>query len=149
MLIRSINEWHRRARPNPDAAAFNVQLGCHLEEVCEMLETLKFHLDGWPDTSGTKLALYEALKTVSDGLKAGEIKAEIIDREGMLDSLADQIVTAVGVGYCAGMRVPSALMRVDWSNYTKFGPSGHPTFDANGKIAKHESYTPPNLHGLF
>lgn len=39
MSIESIELWHKRARPEPTDKDFNVQLGCHLEEVVEMLGT--------------------------------------------------------------------------------------------------------------
>ena len=39
-MLDKVVEWHKKARPTPDDAAFNVQLGCHLEEVVEMLVVL-------------------------------------------------------------------------------------------------------------
>ena len=67
-----------------------------------------------------------------------------LDRTGLLDSLADQIVTAIGVGHMFGMDVLGALAEVDRSNWSKF-VDGKPQFDANGKIAKPATYSPPDL----
>lgn len=50
--LQSIAEWHQQARPNPSDKDFNVQLGCHLEEVCEMLEALTFAAGNWPPIVG-------------------------------------------------------------------------------------------------
>ena len=35
-----IEMWHHRCRPHPTVADFNVQLGCHFEEIAELIETL-------------------------------------------------------------------------------------------------------------
>jgi hypothetical protein len=41
MTIGSIARWHQAARPEPTASDLRVQIGCHLEEVAEMLEALE------------------------------------------------------------------------------------------------------------
>lgn len=143
MSIESINLWHSRARPTPDAAQFNVQLGVHLEEIVEMLGTFTL-------TRGDGIA-YDALdilRCVAEGLKANEISATITDRKGFLDAIADQVVTGVGAAYCAGMNAPEAVRRVDSSNWSKF-VDGQPVFDENGKIAKPATYKPVDLTGLY
>lgn len=139
-----INEWHRRACPTPDDRAFDVQLGCHIEEFVEMLAVLA--INGEPVSNSSAFA---KLKKLADMLKAGDVSATILDRKELLDSLADQVVTAVGVGYRAGMKVPDACARVDESNWSKFDASGHPVLDANGKVAKGIGYLPPTLEGLY
>lgn len=62
----------------------------------------------------------------------------------LLDSLADQIVTATGVGTFLGMNVPGALAEVNRSNYSKF-EDGEPVFNENKKVMKGKDYTPPDL----
>ena len=88
------------------------------------------------------------LEIVADQLKRGNTPIEITDRKALLDSLADQIVTAVGVGYCAGMDIPVALERVNISNWTKIF-NNKVVKDSNGKIIKPEGYKPPDLEGLY
>ena len=66
------------------------------------------------------------------------------DRIGLLDSLADQIVTATGVGTFLGMNVPGALAEVNRSNYSKF-EDGEPVLNENKKVMKGKDYTPPDL----
>ena len=139
-----INEWHRRACPAPDQRALDVQLGCHIEEFVEMLEALA--INGEPVSNSSAFA---KLKKLTDMLKAGDVSATVLDRKGLLDSLADQVVTSVGVGYRAGMNVPVACVRVDTSNWSKFDAAGNPVFDADGKISKGLSYLPPDLDGLY
>ena len=146
--LMTIQKWHQLARPTPDDRAFNVQLGCHLEEVCEMLETLRFTHPRFGAASGGDMTLPPLLHALATALKTGDTSAEVADREAFLDSLADQIVTAVGVGHCAGMDVPCAAEIVDRSNWSKF-VDGEPVFDANGKIAKPDTYQAPNLRGLY
>lgn len=147
MSVDQIELWHRRARPNPDELHFDVQLGCHFEEIVEMLDTLDFvdtdHMEY--DTHTLRVAL----NSLARKLKTNELAARITDRKEFLDSLADQIVTSVGVGYCAGMKTAEAVTAVNRSNYSKFDKNGYPIFNENGKIAKGPDYTPPNLEGLY
>jgi hypothetical protein len=82
-------------------------------------------------------------------LKQNTVVAQITDRKDFLDSLADQVVTSVGVGYCAGMKTADAVAAVNRSNYSKFNKNGYPIFNENGKIAKGPDYAPPNLEGLY
>ena len=82
-------------------------------------------------------------------LKRGETTAVIKDRENFLKELCDQVVTATGVAYCAGMDMPSALWEVNGSNFSKFGKDCQPIRDENGKIIKGTAYVPPDLSGLY
>lgn len=140
-----IELWHQRARPSPGQREFDVQLGCHLEEIVEMLDCIVV------DGRDARLAFEDAhsgLRYLALRLKEGRTSATITDRKEFLDAIADQIVTAVGAGHCAGMRVTEAVRRVNSSNWSKF-VDGHPVFDANGKIAKGPHYKPVDLTGCF
>lgn len=87
-----------------------------------------------------------ALTTLADRLKAyGEdTYVKESDRAELLDALADQIVTATGIGTFLGMNVPGALSEVNRSNYSKF-VNGEPVFNENQKVMKGPDYTPPEL----
>jgi len=141
MSIDSIELWHRRARPDPVQENFNVQLGCHVEEFIEMLDAVKFN------STWTNLR-YE-LVLLADRLKSNMENADIVDRKEFLDSLADQIVTSVGVGHCAGMKTSDAVDAVSRSNWSKFNDEGFPVFNEHGKIAKGPNYKRPYLEGLY
>jgi hypothetical protein len=147
MTIESIKLWHKRARPEPTAKDFNVQLGCHLEEIVEMLDTMVFATPTG-EMLGAHTLARSALETLSQQLKRGVAHAAVFNREGFLDSAADQIVTSVGVGHCAGMQTAEAVERVSRSNWTKT-VDGDFIRDANGKIAKPATYAAPDLSGLF
>lgn len=149
MSIESIRSWHERARPNPTAQDFDVQLGCHLEEVVEMFDTLEFYPADFPAINGARHHIRDALMYLSLALKAGHTRAHVKDRRGFLDAVADQVVTVVGAAHCAGMDPTRALWRVDQSNWSKFDENGHPIRDAHGKISKGPNYAPPVLDGLF
>lgn len=62
----------------------------------------------------------------------------------LLDSLCDQIVTAVGVAHMLGMDIEGALKEVNDSNMSKF-EDGKAVFNENGKIKKGKHYRKPNL----
>lgn len=141
MSIDSIELWHRRARPDPVQENFNVQLGCHIEEFIEMLDATKFN-NTWTNLR------YE-LVLLADRLKANMENAEIVDRKEFLDSLADQIVTSVGVGHCAGMKTSDAVDAVSRSNWSKFNDEGFPIFNEHGKVTKGPNYKRPYLEGLY
>jgi len=146
-MIDFIEMWHEKARPVPNDDHLRVQTGCHFEEVMEMVAVMS----GNDEYSSQLLdRLHTALTVVSLGLKHGTIKFRVKpeNRAEFLDSLCDQIVTGVGVGHCAGMNMSEAARRVNASNWSKF-KNGKPEFDKNGKIEKPDTYTPPNLEGLY
>ena len=147
MSIDCIELWHKRARPNPTEKDFNVQLGCHMEEFVEMIEALRFtHKNGTGvEMPGKNSMIYQQVKDFADGLKSGRITADIANRKELVDALADQIVTAVGVGHTANMKITKAVDIVTTSNWSKFSPEGQPYFDQNGKILKGPNYVPPAL----
>ena len=128
MSTEAIELWHKRARPEPTAADFNVQLGCHFEEIEEMMRSI--------DTSDDELWHDVRLQvlTLAKLLKINELKATINDRNEFLDSIADQVVTGIGAAHCAGMKGAVACDRVNTSNWSKFDHNGQPIRDANGKI---------------
>ena len=147
MSIDSIELWHKRARPNPSEKDFSVQLGCHMEEFVEMIAALRFsHKNGTGvEMPGKNSMLYQQVKDFADGLKAGRITADIADRKELVDAMADQVVTAVGVAHTANMKGARAVDIVNTSNWSKFSPEGQPYFDQNGKILKGPNYVPPAL----
>jgi hypothetical protein len=98
---------------------------------------------------GCETNMYRELKHWSDRLKGGIASVDILDRRGFLDAAADQVVTSVGVGHTANMKITEAIRRVNSSNWSKYDVDGKPIFDKHGKIAKGPSYEPPNLDGLF
>ena len=143
-MIDNITLWHKRARPEPTYRDFEVQLGCHIEEFIEMMDSLSIYFD----KIQVNKAL-DALEDLADGLKAGVLTVSSMDRGEVLDALADQIVTAVGVGHCAKMDMNAAVQEVNDSNWSKFNYKGFPEFDENGKIKKGERYRKPNLKGMY
>lgn len=89
-------------------------------------------------------SLHDAIVYVANRVKQnGGIVVK--DRVELLDSLADQIVTATGVGTFLGMNVPGALAEVNRSNYSKFDEDGNPIFNESQKVMKGPHYTKPNL----
>jgi hypothetical protein len=146
MSTEAIELWHKRARPEPTDKDFNVQLGCHFEEIQEMACTLE-----GVDVIMIKLLdeLDSVTSQISSRLKKGLSAVEIIDRKEFLDSIADQVVTGIGAAYCADMKGADACDRVNTSNWSKFDHNGQPIRDANGKITKGPNYQPPVLDGLY
>ena len=133
--ITAIKNWFTLAVPTPTGKNRAVQIGCHFEEVGEMLQTLPTHHP----------CLRDDIADVANGYKKRhEVNVEDVDRTELLDALCDQIVTAVGVAHMFGLDIEGALAEVNRSNNSKF-VDGKPVFDANGKIAKPATYSKPNL----
>jgi hypothetical protein len=143
MTTEAIELWHKRARPEPTDADFNVQLGCHFEEIEEMMTTII------TDDEEVWQEVRSQIYVLSKLLKLGELKARVDDRKEFLDSIADQVITGIGVAYCAGMKGAAACERVNASNWSKFDHNGQPIRDDNGKIAKGPNYKKPVLDGLY
>lgn len=132
MTVEVIKKWFELAVPAPTEKNQNVQFGVHVEEGAEMFEAVNEPM------------LAARLHVIGEAYKKGGAKLGEVDRALLLDSLCDQIVTAVGVAHMFGMNIEAALAEVNRSNYSKF-VDGKPVFDANGKIAKPATYSPPNL----
>lgn len=147
MSIDAIVRWFGKAVPKPSQKNFNVQLGCHVEEFVEMLETLQ-PLESYRGSQRSRLwAIKRDLHDLADDLKKGEILLMVSEenKEGFLDSVCDQIVTSTGAAYMLGMDVEGGLKEVSRSNDSKFSEQGIPMFDANGKITKGPRYKAPDL----
>lgn len=132
--IEQTKAWFEQAIPEPTDEQKIVQLGCHVEEVAEMLHSVDLH--EWAHD----------IDCLGTDLKVGDesVSKLSINKTELLDSLADQIVTAIGVAHMFGFDIAGALAEVNRSNFSKF-EDGKPVFDANGKITKGKNYTPPDL----
>lgn len=141
--VHRIVEWFRTAKPEPTVKNILTQLGCHLEEIEEMIGAL--------DNADSDLA--QELRNASNELKSIDVEqysAEVQtmmsewDKVELLDSLCDQIVTAIGTAYDFGFDIEGALKEVAASNESKF-EDGKPVFDENMKIIKGKNYFKPDL----
>lgn len=143
--IASIERWFKEAHGDHPHKKLTVQLGVHIEEVGEMLDALTIN-----DAQATALLANAKLAVESLASYLKENSSTVIvhakERSLVLDSLCDQIVTAVGVAHDFGMNLPRGLQEVNRSNFSKF-VDNHAVFDKNGKIRKGPNYTPPNLTG--
>ena len=139
--IKSIKKWFELAKPNPTIEDVCVQIGCHYEEVAEMAQCA-----GDDCVADAANIVSENHKNKNDAyLVAMELLVD--DSESkieLLDSLCDQIVTAIGVAHMLGFDIEGALNEVNNSNYSKF-EDGKPVFNEQGKIAKGKDYFAPNL----
>lgn len=140
-IITQTQKWFEIAVPNPTSKNISTQIGCHLEEVEEMLQTI--YPNGSYDAELLQRA-QDAITNLANHMKRKDDAYHIGVSTDLLDSLADQIVTATGVGTFLGMNVPGALAEVNRSNYSKF-EDGEPIFNENKKVMKGKDYTPPDL----
>lgn len=141
MNINEILKWFKKAVPEPKIENACTQLGCHFEE-CGEMATVTGDMDIKSDCES---AAYHYKTNNKNYLSDVELIAQ--DEESkieLLDSLCDQIVTAVGVAHMLGMDIEGALDEVNRSNWSKF-ENGSPVFDENGKIKKGASYFKPDL----
>ncbi len=136
--ITDIANWFKAAKPEPTDKDRLTQIGCHYEEVSEMM--VACHGD---EHMGSKVMEncargYKKFRPELASLVQPENKIEL------LDALCDQIVTATGVAYMMGFDIEGALKEVIRSNNSKM-VKGKFEFDDNGKIMKPESYSEPDL----
>lgn len=137
--INSITNWFKVAKPEPTRENVIQQSAVHFEEFAEMCEAI-----GYND-------LAEKVRIIKTNM-VDECFSEAtvnhwfkdVDRVELLDSLCDQIVTAIGVAYMMGFDINGALQEVDRSNWSKF-VDGKPVINEHGKIIKGENYFKPNL----
>lgn len=133
--IVAIKNWFTLAVPTPTDKNRAVQIGVHFEEVAEMAVAL---FPGDSEIARLLDAKAAYFKRDYPGVFDGH------DRTELLDALCDQIVTAVGVAHMFGLDIDGALAEVNRSNWSKFVDC-KPVFDANGKITKPATYSPPDL----
>ena len=138
MNIKDIKNWFEIAIPEPTIEQACIQVGCHFEEFGEMMESINME--------GTDAIIN--IEGESEGFKQAYDywvhRVEDCDKVALLDSLCDQIVTAIGVAHMLGMDIEGALEEVNRSNHSKF-VDGKAVFDAGGKITKGELYSKPEL----
>ena len=135
--INQIENWFKTAVPNPTDSNKRVQIGCHLEEVREMLDVW----GGFEEVDGIH-ELSEKFKRRPSFESLIYLQAE--RQIELLDALCDQIVTAIGVAHMFGFDIQGALQEVANSNDSKF-EDGKPVFNEHGKIAKGKNYFKPEL----
>ena len=141
-IIETTELWFLRAVPEPTSKNIHTQIGCHFEEVGEMITALQSQ-----DTTTHMLLLAarKAIYNLATHLKASDEVIEIRDREELLDALCDQVVTAVGTGHMTKMSVSLGLEEVNRSNFSKFDENGQPIFNEDQKIIKGPNYSRADL----
>ncbi len=137
----STDEWFAVVLANdaPGTDRFPVQLGCHLEEVVEMLNEV------YVADSAVNLALEEAIANLTkaaEALKAGQQEVAVDNAEAFEDSILDQLVTGTGLLKMRGADVAESVARVDVANFTKF-VDGKPVYKDGGKVGKGPNFWNP------
>ena len=138
--ITDIANWFKAAKPKPTDKDRCVQIGCHYEEVAEMMIACQGYSHYGSNVMNN---CAEAYKETTEAFGLDEAHQPKYHIE-LLDSLCDQIVTATGVAYMMGFDIEGALKEVIRSNNSKM-VDGKFEFDDNGKIMKPESYSKPDL----
>ncbi|WP_373747215.1 hypothetical protein [Neisseria dentiae] len=136
-IVSNILEWFERAVPNPTIKHKMMQLGCHFEEIKEMCQSMNLYSD---EPSIHELRFKSKFMPYRNEIEG----MDDVQSLEILDSLCDQIVTALGVGYMMGFDMAAALDEVNQSNWSKF-ENGEPVFSEQGKIIKGKNYFKPNL----
>jgi predicted HAD superfamily Cof-like phosphohydrolase len=136
----STDEWFAAVLANdaPGTDRFPVQLGCHLEEVVEMLdmvETCSYVDPRISDAAAT-------LGKIAEELKSGKFQVKLVDDAAFEDSLLDQLVTGTGLLKMRGADVAESVARVDVANFTKF-VEGKPVYKDGGKVGKGPNFWNP------
>lgn len=135
--------WLKACGKEPNAGDLAVQIGCHIEELCEFMKILRSDSEGYAKLLQRTTADLEwfAIK-----LKKREqlVYIPIHLRTDALDALCDAEVTGNGVAYMAGFDKPPADLEVLASNDAKL-VDGKPVILEGGKIGKPEGWKPPDL----
>jgi hypothetical protein len=149
-ILANTKIWFTRVRPEPNDQHFHSQLGCHFEEIVEMIDELE---DTGVDQTMEDLreAARDAVHALAESLKAAAkggytaIRVSAARRAQFLDSICDQIVTGTGVAHTLNMDVINGMQAVNLSNYSKFDETGQPIYDENMKMLKGTNYVEADL----
>ncbi|GAB2815313.1 MazG nucleotide pyrophosphohydrolase domain-containing protein [Actinoallomurus bryophytorum] len=71
------------------------------------------------------------------------------DIVGIADALADIVYVAYGSAITYGIDLDAVLAEVHRSNMTKLDDDGRVLLRQDGKVAKSQNYTPPNVAGVL
>ena len=151
------NLWFNNALKQPTKQTLVVQLGCCLEEISELLDSIKIlnytneHANSLGMESLKNLSVEELatrLKTI--GKNTTDLNINNIE---FLDALGDIVVTVVGLfnilkkidNLPEGLQFSEILEEINYSNFSKFDENGNPEFDENGKIKKSSNYKKPDI----
>lgn len=123
--------------------SLTVQIGCHIEEVVELLACIETDND---DARRMLSSAAVRLEYAASMFKKGLAKAGFPDsmRADALDALCDSEVTGNGVAYLAGFDKEEADVAVLDSNDAKL-VDGKPVILEGGKIGKPPGWVAPNL----
>ena len=136
--ITDIKAWFQAAKPEPTDKDRLTQIGCHYEEVSEMMVACH------GDEHLASKTVDNCARGYKNFLEEIAFSAQPHDHIELLDALCDQIVTATGVAYMMGFDIDGALKEVIRSNNSKM-VDGKFEFDANGKIQKPSTFSEPDL----
>jgi predicted HAD superfamily Cof-like phosphohydrolase len=135
--------WLHACGKQPSTESLSVQIGCHLEEICEFIDAIRTEKEGYAKLLDRTS---DDLKWFASKVKRGELIAYIPfhKRVEALDALCDCEVTGNGVAYLAGFDKEEADKAVLESNEAKL-VDGKPVILEGGKIGKPEGWKPPDL----
>ena len=112
MTIQSIIHRFKVTNPNPTKKDQATQISLHFNEVVKMLQSLSC---SYKELRQVSEDFYRSTDITHDG--AGrEMNLPDNWEEQMLNSLCNQIVTAIGVGYMMGFNMEKALAQATRSN---------------------------------
>lgn len=136
--------WFQKAVPNPVSKNIHTQIGCHFEEVVEMIAEIK-GLDANTVTLLRNAQHYLHLLAEHLKSKDGTIVICRDSREDFFDAICDQLVTGTGIAHMLGMDPVGGLDTVNISNFSKFDDDGNPIFNVNQKVMKGPNYRKADL----
>jgi predicted HAD superfamily Cof-like phosphohydrolase len=138
--------WLIACGKEPSPENLSLQIGCQIEEFCELLSCLRTDSEGYAK-------LLERTRTDLDWF-AGKLKRREQSvyipthmRTDALDALCDIEVTGNGVAFFAGFDKDAADQAVIDSNDSKL-EDGKAVILEGGKIGKGRHYKAPNLRGF-
>ncbi len=136
-------DWLRACGKEPSPENLSLQIGCHIEEFCEFLKTLRSDSEGYAKLiDRTRLDL----EWFATKLKSRDqfVYIPVHLRVDALDALCDTEVTGNGVCYMAEFDKEPADQAVLASNDAKL-VDGQPVLLDGGKIGKPEGWKAPDL----
>ena len=143
-IISKTLEFFSISVPEPKPKNMEVQMGCHFEEIAEMLNEVRAtSTRGRRAIQNAKDRIHELAEFAKNDPK-GVVYVPEENRLNFLDAICDQLVTATGCGYMHGMDIAGGLNEVNNSNFSKL-VNGKPVFLDNGKIGKGPDYFKPDL----
>ena len=146
--INQLKHFFETTYPAPESINITTQFGVFMENASGSLRPFRdisMNQETTDQITFFKDVLDHAEKRFKSHHEGFKLDLLHIDREDLLASLCDQIISSIGVAHMLGMNIVDALQEVADSHDSKLDEDGQPIFSSSSVLMNGQQYFKPNL----